>query len=68
MKKRVVAIALAMSASLLLANNTSYKYEVTPVIGGVLPEGNLNLENYFTYGLTMGVNLKNNMFNQVEKQ
>ncbi len=66
MKKRVAAIALAMSASLLLANNNIYKYEVTPVIGGVLPEGNLNLENYFTYGLTMGVNLKNNMFNQVE--
>ena len=66
MKKRVVAIALAMSASLLLAGNNTYKYEVTPVMGGVLPEGNLNLENYFTYGLTMGINLKNNMFNQVE--
>jgi len=67
MKKRVVAIALALSATLLLADNSQYKYEFTPMVGGVIPEGNLDLENQLTYGASLGINLDSGkIFDQVE--
>ncbi len=67
MKKRVVAIALALSATLLLADNSQYKYEFTPLIGGTIPEGNLDLANQFNYGGSFGFNLdKGKLFDQVE--
>ncbi len=67
MKKRIVVIALALSATLLLADNSQYKYEFTPMVGGVVPEGNLNLENQLTYGGSLGINLdKSMLFDQVE--
>ncbi len=65
--KKIVAIALALSATLLLADNSQYKYEFTPMVGGVIPEGNLDLENQLTYGGSFGINLDSSkIFDQVE--
>ncbi len=57
--------SLATLASLMFAAPTTYNYEITPTIGGVLPEGNLDLDSQLTYGLRFGINL-NGIFNQVE--
>ncbi len=65
--KRVAIVALALSATLLLADNSQYKYEFTPMIGGTVSEGNLDLANQLNYGGALGINLdKNKFFNQVE--
>jgi OOP family OmpA-OmpF porin len=64
MKKTL--FSLAAVASMAFAAPTAYNYEVTPTIGGVLPEGNLDLKDQLTYGLRFGINLDNNVFSQVE--
>ncbi|ARU49602.1 OmpA family protein [Sulfurospirillum diekertiae] len=64
MKKTL--FSLAALASLAFAAPTAYNYEVTPTIGGVLPEGNLDLKSQLTYGLRFGINLDNTIINQVE--
>jgi len=64
MKKTL--FSLAALASLAFAAPTAYNYEVTPTIGGVLPEGNLDLKDQLTYGLRFGINLDNNPISQVE--
>ena len=64
MKKTL--FSLAALASLAFAAPTAYNYEVTPTIGGVLPEGNLDLNGQLTYGLRFGINLDNNPISQVE--
>jgi OOP family OmpA-OmpF porin len=51
----------------LLASSSQYKYEVTPMIGGAYTEGNLNLDrNYAVGGLSLGFNLDESIFDQVE--
>jgi len=64
MKK--ILFSAMMVASLSFANTANYSYEVTPMIGGVLPEGNLDIENHLTYGLRVGINLENAIFGQFE--
>ncbi len=66
--KRVVLAAFALSATLMFADNSAYKYEFTPMVGEVIPEGNLDLENYLTYGASLGINLDSSakFFDQVE--
>ena len=61
MKKMLMLFALL--SSLVFASN--YKYEITPTIGGVLPEGNLDLDNQLTYGLRFGINV-DSIIDQVE--
>ncbi len=61
MKKMV--LALLVMSSLVLASN--YKYEITPTIGGVMPEGNLDLDNQLSYGLRFGINI-DSIFDQIE--
>ena len=63
MKK--IMFSLATLASLMFAAPTTYNYELTPTIGGVLPEGNLDLDSQLTYGLRFGINL-DSIFNQFE--
>ncbi len=62
MKRLVVASLLASG----LLFGSSYQYEVTPTIGGVVPEGNLDLDDALSYGLRFGVNLDDCILNQVE--
>ncbi|PKN15494.1 MAG: OmpA family protein [Deltaproteobacteria bacterium HGW-Deltaproteobacteria-24] len=65
MKKIVLASALC--ASMLFASNSQYKYEITPMLGGAYTEGNLNLDrNYANLGLSLGFNLEDSMFDQIE--
>ncbi len=61
MKKMLMLFALL--SSLVFASN--YKYEITPTIGGVMPEGNLDLNDQLTYGLRFGINV-DSIFDQVE--
>ncbi len=61
MKKMLMLFVLL--SSLVFASN--YKYEITPTIGGVLPEGNLDLNDQLTYGLRFGINV-DSIFDQVE--
>jgi len=65
--KKIVIAAFALSSALLFADNTQYKYEFTPMVGEVVPEGNLDLENHLTYGGSLGINLDSGkIFDQVE--
>ncbi len=65
MKK--ILLSTALCVSMMFAANSEYKYEVTPLIGGVYTEGNLDLDrNYGVGGLSIGANLENSMFDQVE--
>ncbi|NOX15385.1 MAG: TonB-dependent receptor [Epsilonproteobacteria bacterium] len=61
MKK--ILMSFVLFTSLLFASN--YKYEITPTIGGVIPEGNLDLSNQLSYGLRFGINI-NTIFDQIE--
>lgn len=62
--KKIIATTLLCS-SLLIASN--YNYEITPMIGGGIPEGNLDLDNQKNYGISLGTNLKDNStFDQIE--
>ncbi len=54
MKKLVLATLLA--SSFAFAGN--YKYEVTPMIGGVVPEGNMDIRSHLSYGLRFGINVE----------
>jgi OmpA-OmpF porin, OOP family len=55
-------------ASVLFANDSEYKYEVTPMIAGAVTEGNLDLDrNYANAGISLGINLDDeSMFDQIE--
>ncbi len=65
MKK--ILLSTALCASVMLAANNDYKYEITPMIGGTYSEGNLDLErNYANAGLSLGFNLEDSRFDQVE--
>lgn len=64
--KRVLLSTIAC-ASLALAANSDYKYEITPLIGGVHTEGNLGLDrNYANAGLSLGFNQFDSFIDQVE--
>ncbi len=65
MKK--ILLSTALCASMMFAANSDYKYELTPMIGGAYTEGNLDLDrNYANGGLSLGFNLDDSMFDQIE--
>ncbi|AXX91539.1 flagellar motor protein MotB [Malaciobacter molluscorum LMG 25693] len=65
MKK--VLLSTILCSSLMFAAS-EYKYEITPIIGGAITEGNTNLDDdYGVGGLSLGFNLDDkSFFNQVE--
>lgn len=64
--KKILATSLLCS-SLLFAANSDYNYEITPMIGAVKSEGNLNLENQKVFGLSLGRTLSEDaIFDQLE--
>lgn len=65
MKK--ILLSSVLCASMMFAAS-DYKYEITPMIGGTFAEGNLNIDDdsYANGGLSLGFNLDDSMFNQVE--
>ena len=65
MKK--VLLSTVACATMMFAANSDYKYEITPLIGGVYAEGNLGLDrDYANAGLSVGFNQFNSIFDQVE--
>lgn len=65
MKK--ILLSTIACASMLLAANNDYKYEITPLIGGAVTEGNSGLErNYANAGLSLGFNQFDSIIDQVE--
>ncbi|MGB5917944.1 OmpA family protein [Arcobacter sp.] len=64
--KKLLLTSLICS-SVLFAANSEYKYEVTPMISGAVTEGNLDLDrNYANAGVSLGFNLDDSMFDQIE--
>ncbi|WP_428024795.1 OmpA family protein [Arcobacter sp.] len=64
--KKLLMTSLICS-SVLFAANSEYQYEVTPMIAGTITEGNLDLDrNYANAGISLGFNLDDSMFDQVE--
>jgi OOP family OmpA-OmpF porin len=65
--KKLLITSLICS-SVLFAAQSEYKYEVTPMIGGAVTEGNLDLDrNYANAGVSLGINLdEDSMFDQIE--
>ena len=65
MKK--IILSTVACATMMLAANADYKYEITPTIGGVYTEGNLDLDrNYVNGGLSLGFNQFDSFIDQVE--
>ncbi|MEA1913706.1 MAG: OmpA family protein [Campylobacterota bacterium] len=65
MKKTLVSLSLIASTALFGANS-AYNYEITPTVGGTHSEGNLDLEEYFNYGLRFGINMDSTIVDQIE--
>lgn len=66
MKKILIALSICASTA-LLASDADYHWELTPTVGGVLPEGNTGLDNAFTFGLRVAKNLGNDYWlDQIE--
>jgi hypothetical protein len=65
MKK--ILLSTVACATMMLAANSDYKYEITPTFGGVYTEGNLGLDrNYANGGLNLGFNQFDSFIDQVE--
>ncbi len=64
--KKIILSSVAC-ATLMFAANSEYKYEITPMVGGVFSEGDLKLDrNYADVGLAIGFNQKDSFIDQVE--
>ncbi len=64
MKKTLLALSVA--SALCVGSAIAGEFEITPTIGGVMPEGNLGLDDQLSAGLRVGKNLENSYFSQVE--
>ena len=65
MKK--ILLSTVACATMMLAANSDYKYEITPLFGGAVSEHNTDLEhNYGNAGLALGFNQTDSFFSQVE--
>ena len=64
--KKIMLLTLA-AATLLVASNTEYKYEVTPIIGKVTTSDHVDIKDHNTYGVTFGINRDDDCkFDQIE--
>ena len=65
MKK--ILLSTVACATMMLAANSDYKYEITPTIGGVYTEGNTGTDRgYANAALNFGFNLFDSFIDQVE--
>ena len=63
--KKLLLSSLICATALFAQNN--YQYEITPMIGGAVTEGNMDMDrNYANFGLSIAENLDDSMFDQVE--
>ncbi|MDR3177456.1 MAG: OmpA family protein [Campylobacteraceae bacterium] len=61
--RKAVFITIALGCVLMAAGA---KYEITPTVGGVFPEGDTNLKNQLSAGLRFGQYLDNRFFSKIE--
>lgn len=66
MKKTFIMLSAVAALSVGALQATEYNYDITPMVGGVMPEGNLGLEDHLFYGLRVGKNIGDYFFNKVE--
>ncbi len=66
MKKTLLAVSVASALLASSAVATEYEYEITPMVGGVIPEGNLDLNDHMFFGVRVAKNLSDMWFDQVE--
>ncbi len=66
MKKSLLAISAATALFTSSAVAADYNFEFTPVIGGVMPEKNLDIDDHGLVGFRIGKNLQNSYFSQIE--
>jgi len=64
MKK--ILLSLVVASTLIFAGQGDYKSELSLTVGGVKPEGNLDLENQLNLGLRFGVYVEDKIFDMVE--
>lgn len=65
MKK--IVLSTVATAALLVASNSDYKYEVTPMVGKVITGNNVDIKNHNTFGVSLGVNQpQESKFDQLE--
>lgn len=64
MKK--VLLSLAVASTLMFAGQGDYKSELSFHVGGVKPEGNLDLEDKLNLGLRFGVYVEDKFFDMIE--
>lgn len=66
MKKVLLTLSVvaAMAASSLSA--VEYEYEITPTVGGVMPEGNLDIDDQLYFGLIFGKRISDAWFDQFQ--
>jgi len=50
---RIFGLSILLAGALLASD---YSYEISPMIGGVKPEGNLDIDDQFTYGVRFQIN------------
>ncbi|MDA3043144.1 MULTISPECIES: OmpA family protein [unclassified Campylobacter] len=65
MKKVLLALSLCASSA-LLATDADYHWEITPTIGGMTHEGNMDLDSNFMAGLRLAKNLQDSFIDQIE--
>ncbi len=65
MKNVIVAFFLSTSLCLTVANANEYRFEISPVLGGVKPEGNRGLEDQLFYGLKFAVRTNSDIVQKV---
>lgn len=65
MKK--ILLSTVACATMMLAANNDYKYEITPLFGGSVSEHNTDLDdNFANAGLALGFNQTDSFFDQIE--
>ena len=64
MKK--ILLSLVVAISMMFAGQGDYKSELSVTAGGVMPEGNLDLEDQLNLGLRFGVYVEDKIFDMVE--
>lgn len=65
MKKLFVTLSLCASVA-VFANDADYHWEFSPVVGGTVTEGSMDLDDSFTFGLRIAKNLQDSFIDQLE--
>jgi len=63
---RKLVLSLVVVSTLALAGQGDHNSELSLTVGGVKPEGNLDLDNQLNIGLRYGLYFDNKIFNMVE--